>query len=447
MNRKIITGMLLMVAILSNTYQASAQKGYSLSQLIDAAKKNNHLLAIKEYQVQEKINKLKEDEIKKYPSPTLEGDYQYNFVLPEITVPTGSLGAIPDGNGGSQPFPIQASKFSVGQKSSYNAGLNVYQPLSQQFKINTGLAIDKADIKLLQKEKEKTVLQVQLAIEQFYYNALITQKQAESETAKLELAKAKLYDAAGALTAGKTKEVNTEGLRADIAGQEQRLLKLDIQLQDYLGELGNLTNLAVTELEPEEVDEGSNLSESLGDYKSAAYLNPDMEIARLNKEKATLGIKAARQNNLPDLGVVTGYYVQDGNPVLPKGSPYIGISLKWNIQDLFTNKQIANQRILQLRQAEETIAYTTLQVESEIDKAWRKVKQSTALISAAKKLVSYRKEALKEELDRQVAGIDIKTALMETKAQLAEAEADLYSAQLSNTIAMAQLRNLSGRSR
>ncbi len=444
MKRKIITGMLLMVIMLFDTSQASAQTSYSLSQLIEAGRKNNHLLAIKEYRVQEKISKLKENEIKKYPTPVIEGDYQYNFALPDITVPAGSLGTIPTGNNGSLPFPTQASRFNVGQKSSYNLGLNIYQPLSQQFKINTGLAIDKTDIKLLQKDKEKTGLQVQLAIEQYYYNALITQKQTESETAKLELAKARLDDAEAALVAGKTLGVNTASLNADIAGQEQNLLKSAIQLQDYLSELSNLTNLKVQVLAVEESAQDSNIPDLADAYKSAAFLNPDMEIARLNKEKTILGIKAARQSDLPDLGIMAGYYVQQGNPVLPKTSPYLGLSLKWNIQYLFSNKQTKNQRILQFRQAEETIAYTKQQVDSDIDKAWRKVIQSSSLISAAKKMVSYRKEALKVQMDKQAAGIDTKTTMLEVKSQLAEAEASLYCAQLSNTIAIAQLRILSG---
>jgi outer membrane protein TolC len=139
--------------------------------------------------------------------------------------------------------------------------------------------------------------------------------------------------------------------------------------------------------------------------------------------------------------------VQQGSPVLPGNSPYVGLNLKWNIQDLFSNKQVQNQRQYQLKQAEEAIVYTQKQVESDIDKAWRKVKQSDALITAAQKLAGYRREALKEQEDRQVTGLDTKTVLLEAKSQLAEAEADLYAAQLSKVLAVAALRNLTGQHR
>ncbi|WEA00630.1 TolC family protein [Mucilaginibacter sp. SJ] len=436
---------LLLLTILSfGSFRLSAQVVYSLQQLKDAAGKNSHQLAIKEYQVQEKISKLKEDEIKKYPAATLDGTYQYNFKLPDITVPAGALGSVKTGNGDTQLLPAQSSNFAVGQKGSYNVGLNLYQPLSQQFKINTGLEIDKTDIKLIQKEKEKTVLQLGLEIEQLYYGTLITQKQSEAEAARLELAKARLKDAEGALAAGKTTGVNLAGLRADIAGEEQSLLKLDIQVQDYLGELSRITELDLTGAKLMEAEPDNSVPEPVEAYKSSSFGNPDMEIGRLNKEKALLGIKAARQSNIPDIGIITGYYVQQGSPVLPPSSPYVGISLKWNLQDLFSNKQVQNQRVFQLKQAEESLIYTKRQIDSDIDKTWRKIKQSGALILAAKKLVAYRRDALKEQQDRQIAGLDIKTAMLETKLRLSEAEVNLYSAQLSNVIAIAELRNLAG---
>ncbi|SEW43758.1 Outer membrane protein TolC [Chitinophaga sp. YR573] len=429
---------LLLVLILLGYSRLSAQTspGYSLQQLIDAAMDNSHLLSIREYQVQEKMSKLKEDEIKRYPSATVDGSYQYNFKLPEITLPAGTI---------TTGLPSEDRKFAIGEKNTYNVGLNIYQPITQQFKMGTGLSIDKTDIKLGQKEKEKTALQMQLAIEQLYYGALIAQKQVEGTMARLELAQARLYDAEGALAAGKSTGVNLSGLRAGISGEEQNLLKLNIQVEDYLTELERLTSLHAIKLEAAEP--GSVTVNPVDEYKLAATSNPDIEIAHLNKEKALLGIKAAKQSNLPDFGLIAGYYVQQGSPVLPGNSPYVGLNLKWNIQDLFSNKQVQYQRQYQLKQAEEAIIYTQQQVESDIDKAWRKVKQSDALITAAQKLAGYRREALKEQEDRQVSGLDTKTVLLEAKSQLAEAEADLYAAQLSKALAIAALRNLTGQHR
>jgi outer membrane protein len=437
--------LLLLVLLMLVRSFALAQQAptYSLRQLIDSATQNNHQLRIRHYQIQEKMGKLREDEIKRYPSATVDGSYQYNFRLPQISIPAGTIGSVTTATGAEQLLPSQASKFAIGNKGTYNVGINLYQPLTQQFKINTAIAANRLDIQLAHKEKDKAGLQLRLAIEQLYYGAVIAGKKQEAEQTKLQLSQARLYDAEGALTAGKSTSVDLTGLRADIAGIEQNVLKIDVQRQDYFSELERLTGLDIDGLElPGSGVDTVNLDPA--GYKDVAESSPDMQIASLNKEKALLSVKAAGQGNLPDLGVVAGYYVQQGSPVLPASSPYVGISFKWNIQDLFSNREIKSQRLSQLRQAEEALSYTRQQIGSDIDKAWRKVQQSHALVSAAKKLVAYRSAALKEQQDKLAAGMEIKAQILQTQSQLAEAEADLYAAKLSSVLAAAELKNLTG---
>lgn len=448
MNYKTKTGLKLIGVLLLGSLRLSAQSSsYSLQDLIDSAHKNNSLMTIKEYQIKESLSKLEEDKIKRYPSAILDGLYQYNFNLPELTIPSGSLGIIDTGNGESQMIPSQASKFPMGQKGTYNVGLNFYQPLTQLLKINTALDIDKVDIKLSQADKKKAELQLQLTIEQLYYGAMIAQKQTDAVKAKLELAKSKLYDIQGALTTGKTIAANISGLQSVVASEEQNLLKIEFQLQDYLTELSRLTTLPVSVLKPQDEEQINAKNLTISDCKKLALNNSDMEIAKLQKEKAVLAIKNIQETNLPDFGLIAGYYVQQGNPLLPKSSPFLGLSLKWNLQELFSNKEVLNQRKFQLKQAEETISYTQQQLNSSIDQTSRKVELSEGLIAAAKKLVGYRKDALKEQQDREDAGLGIKTALLEAKSQLAEAETDFYTAKLSNLIAIAELRNLAGQTK
>ncbi|MBE9601540.1 TolC family protein [Pedobacter sp. MC2016-24] len=441
MKYNIKTILLLLLFSFISASRLSAQEYYSLHQLIAAAKKNNHLLKIKEYQVQEKISKLNEDEIKKYPVAAIDGSYQYNFKLPDITIPAGTIGSITNLAGESQLLPAQASRFTLGEKGNYNIGLTIYQPITQQFKINTNLDIDKTDIQISQKEKAKTAIQIKLAIEQLYYSTLIAKKQAEIAIAKIKLARAKLYDLEGTLAVGKTTESNRSGLMANVAEEEQYLLKINNQIQDYLTEISMLTNLNVEKLNLKEYEEGNIWIKPIESYKTALNNNPDMQIALMNQEKANLGIRTAKQNNLPDFGLTAGYYLQQGSPILPANSPYLGVTLKWNIQDLFTYKQIKNQRLSQFRQAIENIEYTRQKVNGEIEKAWRKVKQSDALIAAAKKFVDYCKEALKEQQDKHFSGLGIKTTFLEIQLRLAQAEADWYTAKLSSAIALAELES------
>jgi outer membrane protein TolC len=104
-----------------------------------------------------------------------------------------------------------------------------------------------------------------------------------------------------------------------------------------------------------------------------------------------------------------------------------------------------NQRTFQVKQAEENISYLKNQLNSEVEKAWRKVNQSKILIGVAQKVVKYRNNALKEQQDKSASGMNINTEMLEAQAQLAQAEADLYAADLSYLVAVAELNNLIGK--
>ncbi|MCF6405677.1 TolC family protein [Chitinophaga filiformis] len=425
--------------------KAQDSQSYSLEQLKATALRNNHTLAIKEWQIKEKQAKIKEDEIRKYPSATVNGNYLYNFNLGEITIPAGTIGELQLSPTNTALLPNTDKTFEVGQHNNFTIGMLAYQPITQQAKIKTGLEIDKTDMAVTEKERFKISLQIKQAIDKLYYGTLITQKQLEEAEAKLALASSRLTDLENAQLAGKTTNADKAGLQAAVANEEQNILKLNIQLQDYMGDLINLTGINAQSLKLEVIEPEVQPIDQLEGYKSAASdSNADMQIAKLSKSKALLGIKAARQSNIPDFGLVGGYSYQYGNAILPSHIPFLGVNLKWNVQDVFSNKQVLKQRQFQLKQAEENIQYTQQQVDNDIAKAYRKISQSQALIAVAQKALFYQKEAFKLQEDKQAAGLNVKTDLLNAKSSLAKSEADMYAAQLSYLIAVSDLKILTG---
>jgi len=418
---------------------------YSLEQLKDSALRNNHALAVKEWQIKEKQAKIKEDAIKKYLSATVNAGYLYNFNLGELTIPAGTIGELPLTPTNTVLLPSTDKDFEIGKHNYYNLGMLAYQPISQQVKIKTGLEIDKTDVAITQKEQLKVSLQIKQAIDKLYYGTLIAQKQREEATAKLALAQSRLADLENALLAGKTITADKAGLQAAIANEEQNILKLNIQIDDYTGDLLNLTGINASSLKLAPIEPATQQIAVLDQYKGvAADSNADMQIARLSQSKALLGIKAARQSNIPDLGLIGGYSYQFGNPILPAHIPFVGVNFKWGLQEIFSNKQLLKQRQFQLKQAEENIQYTQQQMDNDIEKAYRKIEQSQALIAVAQKALFYQKEAYKLQEDKQAAGLNVKTDLLNAKSLLAKSEADMYAAQLSYLIAVSDLKILTG---
>lgn len=438
----IINRYTVMAALLFMTQSLFAQQTdrLQLEQAIEMALRNNRPLQIKQLQTEEKKAKLQEDGIKQYPSVIISSAYQYNQNLGALIIPEGSFGSLPLG-GTNIALPNEEKSFELGKHHNFNAGVTVYQPLTQLRKIKAGIDVSKTDVLISEQEKVKATLQVKQAVERLFYGLLINRKQQEEARAKLELARTKLYDVESALLSGKTIDVNKAGLLANMADEEQNLLKLDIQADDYMADLKQLTGITADSIS---LEMPADMQPTPVATQMDTLNNVDLRIATLGKQKTEHAIRATKAGYLPDVGLIAGYTYQTGNILYPTTNPYAGASLRWNIQDMFSNKQVLKQRHFLLQQAETNIANTREQVTNDITRTQRRINQAAALIAVAQKAVNYRKEELKLQHDKNEAGLNIAADILQTKSQLAKAEADLLAAQLSYRLAGSDLKILTG---
>lgn len=415
----------------------------TLEQAVEKALQNNHLLNVRKLQVTEKEAKVAEDRIKRFPVASVSSAYQYNANLGQLVIEQGSFGTLPLG-GTSIALPNEEKTFPLGKHHNFNAGVTLYQPITQLGKIKTGIEVAQTDAELARHEQSRASLQIRQAIEKLYYGLLITQKQQDEANAKIKLAQMRLYDVESALLSGKTIDVNKAGLQANIADEEQNLLKLRIQTEDYTADLKQLTGIEADSLTLAPVA-NAGVPGTLDSYlTNAATTNNDIKIANLTEIKTQKAIRAAEQGNLPDIGLVAGYSYQTGNLLFPNNNPFVGAQFKWNIQDLVANKQVIRQRHLLREQARENLINTQNQVKNDVSKTHRKLTQATALIAVAEKAVKYRTEELKVQTDKQASGLNLEADILSTRSLLAKAEADLLAAQLNYRLAYSDLQRLAG---
>jgi outer membrane protein TolC len=444
--RKILTAAGFLIAA-GVTLSGQDVKSINLENAVNLALQNNHLLNIRKLQVEEKQQKVNEDRVRYLPVIGIGGSYQYNTNLPELVIEQGRFGVLPFG-GVNIPLPAIDERFELGQHNVYNAGVTFYQPVTQIGKINAGVNYSKTEMQIAETEEKRATLQVKQAVEKLYFGLLIIRKQIEEAEMKGSLAKIKLHDAESALAAGKTTESSIYGLSASAADEEQNLLKLRIQYDDYASDLIQLTGLdPAIKLVPEPVAQ-ENLAENIASIDTSLSIavsgNNDLRIAALNKNKADYSIRAGKYSYLPDVGILGGYTYQEGTDIYPKNNTYIGASLKWNLNDAFANRMVLKQRTFLKQQAEENFLNTKEQVNRDIARSYRRLKQSEELIKVAGKVVEFRKEDLKIQNDRRKSGLNLESDLLAAKAALAKAEADLYAAQLNYRIALSELKILTG---
>jgi outer membrane protein TolC len=426
---------------------AQESHSISLNNAIDLALQNNHLLNIKRLQLDEKQQMISEDKVKYLPTVIIGGSYQYNTNLPELVMKQGQFGSIPFG-GVTIPLPFVDEVVVLGDNNMYNAGVTLYQPITQLGKIKAGVNVSKTELEIAQTEEIKAVFQIKQGVEKLYFGLLIIQKQIEEAEIKIKLAESKLFDAENAILAGKTTESNKYGLAASVADEEQNLLKLKIQYDDYAADLRQLTGLTTIGdliLEPviteELLEKPPVIDTSLNE---AIARNNDLRLASLNTTRAEYSIQAGKLSYLPDLGLVGSYTYQDGNFIYPKNNTFVGASLKWNLQEILSNRNIQEQRMYMKKQAEENLANTKEEVNKEIEKAYRKLKLSEELISVARKVTDYRKEDLKIQNDRRKSGLNLESDLLAARAAMAKAESDYFAAQLNYRVALTELKILTG---
>jgi len=426
---------------------AQESHSISLNNAIDLALQNNHLLNIKRLQLDEKQQMISEDKVKYLPTVIIGGSYQYNTNLPELVMKQGQFGSIPFG-GVTIPLPFVDEVVVLGDNNMYNAGVTLYQPITQLGKIKAGVNVSKTELEIAQTEEIKAVFQIKQGVEKLYFGLLIIQKQIEEAEIKIKLAESKLFDAENAILAGKTTESNKYGLAASVADEEQNLLKLKIQYDDCAADLRQLTGLTTIGdliLEPviteELLEKPPVIDTSLNE---AIARNNDLRLASLNTTRAEYSIQAGKLSYLPDLGLVGSYTYQDGNFIYPKNNTFVGASLKWNLQEILSNRNIQEQRMYMKKQAEENLANTKEEVNKEIEKAYRKLKLSEELISVARKVTDYRKEDLKIQNDRRKSGLNLESDLLAARAAVAKAESDYFAAQLNYRVVLTELKILTG---
>jgi outer membrane protein TolC len=426
---------------------AQTSEPLSLEKAVALAMQNNHLLNVRKFQVGEKEQKVNEDRVKYLPTIAIGASYQYNTTLPSIKIEQGRFGELPLGPV-IIPLPAIDEVIEVGKHNIYQAGVTLYQPLTQIGRINSGVRISRTEFQIAQNEEAKAAFQVRQGVEKLFFGLLILQKQIEEAQIRVTLAKSKLHDAESAIAAGKTTESSRYGLSAAAADEEQNLLKMKIQYDDYADDLRQITGIDPSEsILPEPVPSEDILAdpaETDTSLNHAALNNNDIRIASLSMTKAGYSIRASRYSFLPDLGILGGYTYQEGSDIYPKNNAFIGASLKWNIQDMLSNRTIQRQRMFLKKQAEENLANTREQVNKDIHKAYRKVKQSEELIRVAGKVVDYRREDLKIQTERRRSGLNLESDLLSAMAALAKSESDLYAAQLNYRIALSELKILSG---
>ena len=364
----------------------------------------------------------------------------YRFNLGGLSFPACAFGIFQIPTVADLMKPQSPVNIEIGKHNTFMAGATLYQPLTQQWRLSSGIKASGIDRDIAAMEYNKAELQVVNGVERLYYGILAVRKRIEENNKRIESIERRAYDAESAMEAGKSTDAVTLGMTANLAARRQDLLKLRIEESGYISDLKKLTGTDFSSVQFAGNFTAGNLVQPLSYYLDKAEAsNTDLQLADLKIRKAEHGIAAAKRSYLPDVGLMAGYSYQNSIKILPETNPFIGASFSWNIQDIFSNRRVARQRRLQLEQAVEYREYASKSTAAEVENAYRQLQESGELINAAAESVQFRKRNLGIEYDRQAAGLNTMSEVLDAEAEYAKAEADYYSAMVNYRVMMANL--------
>ncbi|MFT3780687.1 MAG: TolC family protein [Nibricoccus sp.] len=447
----------LLVAALITTAALAAEpspKPLTLDDAVALALKHSKAAQLARLKVDEATSSLDAARRLRYPQITVMGVGAYIQHSTDITVSQGSLtpqlNALGAQLGMSQaaaalgPFPSSDLTIAKGSYTPVIGDLTIAQPLTQLWRINSGVSAAKAGLTENQREAARITAQLRFSVEELFVGVLLGTKRLTENEAKLAAQERKLRDAENAQKVGELLDESVLGMRAaviqaksDLTRSRQQLERLSLQLADLIGQPGNDHLTLASDLPTRE-------ERPLEHWLSHAKDNPDRQIAAATVEKAASATRAARQARIPELSLIASGYAQDGIPIVPRRSASVGLTLSWDIFD-FGRKDAEVARTAAQRRAAE-VNRDRIEEDSarEIRLMYQDLTYATELVGLAKQALEYRQRAAQLAHQSTANGLALESASSEADTELRKAEADLAGANYQRHLALLRLYYLSG---
>ena len=192
-----------------------------------------------------------------------------------------------------------------------------------------------------------------------------------------------------------------------------------------------------TEIDPTESLDGKKLGKDTGYYMEMAYQNnPQLKSANANIAVAQKNIEIINTDKMPTLSGVGGYNMQrpitTRTPVLDmySNSWQAGISLSYNIDNLYKTKERLKVGELQKSQAQDALTLTKQNIDMTVNAAYVKYQESidqAKLMDDAQKLAEENYKITEAKYLNQLA---VQAEMIDAQNQKLQAELDFVTAEI-----------------
>jgi len=284
------------------------------------------------------IWQLKDKNLSKGWLPALDasGNFIYNSEVVDIGSSLSSL-----------PIPGIADAIKPLPHEQYKVALEINQVIYDGGAIKGARALEKADLKINEKQTETDLYKLRSQINTYYFNILLLDRQRELLKNYLDLIGKRIASMNSGVENGIILKTDVDVMTSEKIKLEQQLKENEIRKMSLVKILSGLTGV--------EIDPSSELMVPLlNEVNDMELSRPELEIFDLRKEQLSAGIKVISSKRMPKAyGFATlGYGNPPGNNFFrDEFAPYytLGAGVKWNIFDW--NKARNEKEIISIQQS------------------------------------------------------------------------------------------------
>jgi outer membrane protein TolC len=416
----IIVKRLLRIAVICSPGLANGET-LTLQQAIQGAEANNRAIRAARIEHAKALREVNVARTYRLPTFSVAALGSQSLAHLGLTFPLGSLGLYP----GVGPIPGKSTTLTGPLQPAGIFYASVTEPLSQQHKIGLGIELARvaADIacESIRFREQATVNEVR----RLYYGVLQAESGRRSLQATVEFLKQLDQDMGRNVVQRVALQAESLDVKAQLVQAEYALLKLEDPLETQKQQLNRL--MGRDSDTPFEVDPLSASDFELPGlkqaYARAIESRPEVRLARLQAEKATLDRRLKSAERIPDVSLaMTNVATANLSQVLPSRLSLIGVQVNWDVYDWGRKRKQTEEKRLAEEQASLDVEDAEAQIIVEVAHQYRKLIEARKEVEVAQASQSASREFLRVIRNRYTQRDVLFNDVLKAQSGLADAD-------------------------
>ncbi len=370
------------------------------------------------------------------PRVNIDGGYFWYYNSERSTDVNIEINSLPI-IGTTPPIGIGTElKIPEGNRFMGVANVGIYQPITQIFKINSGLNVKRSEVAALQQQLDLSQNQIREGVTKLYVAISIEDTLIHNLNEQIKLIEKQEKTIDEAVKAGEVLDVYTIGLKADLLDHKTKLQEADSKKRTYYMQLNRLMSLpadSIWSTKSLEINR-SNINDLLNQvrYDSAYVNNSSYRLSKVKSQMALDGISYYKNSKLPEVTFAAEGFYFEQFPLVPRNNVLVGLSVNWPIlQWGKQNKDLAIARV-NYKQAQLQSELIRKDIQISIDSKITELENALLLLETASTALEFRSEQKRIQEDAYVNGLlsyndyaDVQKKYLDSVSQLIKAKANV----------------------